>query len=200
MCSFQPALNGRFFFFFGAGDLLLNVKTNTPGGGHSHMSVDIKCLSIDPLFYADPTPNDPLFYSVHTLWPPFFHFCIKFYIKIANFCALSPHFEKFNDFVAILTENLQILPWNCIIAHWMTPIFWESTPKKPPFFLVLTPNDPLFRRNLTLNSPFFRSPVGTCTSLSYLSAPPRGRIPHRKYKIHFRNMSLYGRASTWLAW
>ena len=74
-----------------------------PGGGHSHMSVDIKCLSIDPLFKC----------RSYTQWPPFFHFCIKFYMKIAIFCALRAHFEKFNDFVAILTENLQILAWNC---------------------------------------------------------------------------------------
>ena len=37
------------------------------GGGHSHISVDIKCLSTDPVFYADLTPHDhhPCF-SVHT--------------------------------------------------------------------------------------------------------------------------------------
>ena len=52
--------------------------------GHSHMSVDIKCLSIDPFFTLILHPTTP---SVHTHWPPLFHFCIKFYIKIANFCA-----------------------------------------------------------------------------------------------------------------
>ena len=133
--------------------------------------VDIKCLAIDPLFYADPTPNDPLFYSVHTQWPPFFHFCIQFYIKIANFCALRTHFEKFNDFVAILTENFQILPWICIFAHWMTPIFVSPHQKKSPFFWCPHRMIPFFRRNLTPNAPYFCSPVGTCTSLSYLSAP-----------------------------
>ena len=148
---------------------------NVPGGGggHSHMSVDIKCLSIDPFFYADPTPKDPLFlFSPHPM-TPFFHFCIKFYIESANFCALRAHFEKFNNFVAILTENLQILPWNCIFAHWMNPHFWEST-KKAPIFVVPTPNDPLFSTKSYTECPYFRSPVGTCMSLSYLSAPPPG--------------------------
>ena len=76
----------------------------------------------------------PFFHSVHTQWPPFFHFCIKFYIKIANFCALRAHFEKCNDFVTILTKNLQILPWNCTFAHWMTPISGSPRQKSPHFF------------------------------------------------------------------
>ena len=135
------------------------------------MSVDIKCLSIDPFFYADPTPNDPLFYSVHTQWPPFFHFCMKFYMKIANFLRASAHFEKFNDFVAILTENLQILPWTCIFAHWITPIFGSPQQRSPHFFWCPHQMIPFFRRNLTPNAPNFRSPVGTCMPLSYLSAP-----------------------------
>ena len=87
-----------------------------------------------PPFFIRSTPNDPLF----------FHFCINFCIKIANFCALRAQFEKFNDFCGVLTENLQILPWNCIFAHWMTPIFKSPHQKKPPIFLVPTPNDPLF--------------------------------------------------------
>ena len=107
-----------------------------------------------PLFYTDPTPNDPLFYSVHTQWPPFFHFCIKFYIKIANFCALRAHFEKFNNFVAILTENLQILPWNFIFAHWMTPIFGSPHQKKPPFFGAHT-EWPLFWTKSYTERPLF---------------------------------------------
>ena len=141
------------------------------------MSVDIKCLSIDPRFLRRSyTQWPPFFYSVHTRWPLFFHFCIKFNIKIANFSALRAHFEKFNGFVAILIENLQILLWNCIFAHWMTPHFWESIPKKPLFFWCTHRMTPFFRRNLTLNAPYFRSPVGTCTSLSYLSAP-RDQFP-----------------------
>ena len=123
-----------------------------------------------PFFTSILHPTTPFFYSVHTQWPPFFHFCIKFYVNIANFCALRAHFEKFNDFMAILRENLQILPWNCIFAHWMTPIFGSPHQKSPHFFGAHT-EWPFFRWNLTLNAPYFRSPVGTCTSLSYLSAP-----------------------------
>ena len=108
-------------------------------GGHSHMSVDIKCLSIDPRFLRRSyTQWPPFFYSVHTQWPPFFHFCIKFYVKIANFSALRAHYEKFNDFVAILTENLQILPWICIFAHWMTTLFGSPHQKSPHFFAAHT--------------------------------------------------------------
>ena len=157
--------------FLNSGHILYVCYLHVTPRGHSHMSVDIKYPSIDPLFYADPTPNDPLFYSVHTQWPPFFHFCIKFYIKIANFCALLAHFEKFNDFVAILKANSQILPWNCIFAHWMTPIFGSPHPKSPHFFGAHTEWPPFFWRNLTPNAPYFRSPVCICTSLSYLSAP-----------------------------
>ena len=100
-------------------------------------------------------PMTPLFYSVHTQWPPFSHFCIKFYIKIANFCALCPHFEKFNDFVAILTENLQILPWNCIFAHWMTPIFGSPHQKSPHFFGAHTEWPPFFDEILHRMPPIF---------------------------------------------
>ena len=106
-------------------------------------------------------PMTPFFYSVHTQWPPFFH---------ANFCVLRAHFEKFKDFVAILAENLQILPWNCIFAHWMTPIF-GSPHQKNLFFWCPHRMTPFFRWNLTPNAPYFCSPVGTCTSLSNLSAP-----------------------------
>ena len=47
------------------------------------------------------------------------------------------------------------------------------TKRDPPFSLVPTPNDPLVSINLTPNAPYFRSQVGTCTSLSYSSAPTR---------------------------
>ena len=126
----------------------------TGGGGHSHMSVDIKCLSVDPLFLRwSYTQRPPFLFGPHPM-TPFFHFCIKFYIKIANFCMLRAHFEKFNDFVAILTENLQILPCNCIFTHWMTPILGVHT-KKAPIFLVPTLNDPLFSTKSYTERPLF---------------------------------------------
>ena len=143
-----------------------------PGGGHSHMLVDIKCLSMRPLFYADPTPNDPLFsFSPHPM-TPFFPFLYHILHKIANFCALRAHFEEFSDFVAILTfANFALKLHFCTLND---PHFWESTPKKPPFFWCPHRMTPFFRRNLTPNAPYFRSPVGTYTPLSYLSAPPPG--------------------------
>ena len=53
------------------GTSLPKPNLSTPWG-HSHMSVDIKCLSIDPLFYADHTPNDPLsLFSPHPVTPFF---------------------------------------------------------------------------------------------------------------------------------
>ena len=109
-----------------------------------------------PLFFTPILhPMTPFFYSVHTQWPPFFHFCIKFYIKSANLCALRAHFEKLNDFVAILKENLQILPWNCIFAHWMTPIFGSPHQKSPHFFGAHTEWSPSFDEILHWMPPIF---------------------------------------------
>ena len=50
--------------------------------GHSHMSVDIKCLSLDPFFYADLAPNDPLFLFSPPNDPQLFDLCIKFYMQL----------------------------------------------------------------------------------------------------------------------
>ena len=125
--------------------------------------------------FVTPTlhPMAPYFYSVHTQWPPFFHFFIKFYIKIANFCTLRAHFEKFNNFVAILTENLQILPWNCTCAHWMTPICGSPHQKSlhvSSCFWCPHRMTPFFGRKLTPNAPYFRSPVG----IFIFECPPPG--------------------------
>ena len=49
--------------------------------------------------------------------------------------------------------------------------------KKPPFFFWCSHRmTPFFRRNLTPKAPYICSPVGTCTSLSYLSAPPPSKM------------------------
>ena len=63
-------------------------------GEHSHMLVDIKCLSITPLFYADPTPNDPLFlFSPHPM-TPFFPVLYQILHKNCKFLrALRAFFE-----------------------------------------------------------------------------------------------------------
>ena len=68
---------------------------------------------------------------------------------------------------------MQILPWNCTFAHWMTPISGSPHQKNPPCFWCPHRMTPFFDEILTPNAPYFRSPVGTCASLSYLSAPPR---------------------------
>ena len=144
------------------------------GGGHSHMLVDIKCLSIDPLFYADLTPNDPpSFFSPHPMTPFFpllyqilhtnckfshafweiYKFCGNSNIRFANF-GLKLHFCTLND------------------SH-----FWESTSKKILFFFAPTPNDPLFSVKSYTKCPLlsfsgrhlyitfiFRSPPGTAVA------------------------------------
>ena len=137
-----------------------------PGGALPYVGGYQVPVNRPPFFTPILHPMTPFFYSVHIQWPPFFQFCIKFYIKSANFCALCTHFEKSNDFVAILTENLQILPWNCILHAEWPPFLWVHTKKGahtkwPPFFLT----------KFYTECPYFRSPVGTCMSLSYSSAP-----------------------------
>ena len=62
-----------------------------PGGGRSYMSVDIKCLSIDSLFYHDPTPNDPLFIQSTPNDPLFSTFVSNFTHKLEFFFARFAH-------------------------------------------------------------------------------------------------------------
>ena len=116
----------------------------------------------------------PLYYSVHTQWPSFFLFHIKFYIQIANFCvrAFWKIYKFCNDF-KLKFANFGLKLNFCTLND---PHFWESTSKKIPFFLEPTQNDPCFQRNLTPNAPYFHTPVGTCTSLSYSSAPLLGLV------------------------
>ena len=141
-----------------------------PGGGHSHISVDIKCLSIDAFFTAILHPVIPFFSSVHTQRPyVFFTFVSNFYIQNANFSALRAHFEKFTNLAVILTYNLQISTWNwSLYAQWF-PLFGFHI-KRDHIFEANTKWPPFFQKNLTPNASYFRSPVGTCTSLSYSSA------------------------------
>ena len=119
-----------------------------PYGGHSHMSVYIKCLSLDTLltpilhqmtpFFVQSTPKDPVFPLLYQI----LHTNCKFSQPRA-------HFEKLYNLAAILTYNLQILAWNCIFAHWMIP-FWRvhtigAHTEWPPFFWRnITPNVPTF--------------------------------------------------------
>ena len=114
-----------------------------------------------PLFFIQSTPNDPLFPLLYQI----LHTNCKF------LCA-SHTFEKFNNFEAILTWNLQILAWNCIFAHWMT------TPKKTQIvFWVPTPNDPLFSTKSYTERPLFsfsgRHLYISLSQMIWVPPPPR---------------------------
>ena len=70
-------------------------------GRQPHMSVDIKCLSIDPPFYADLTPNDrPFIFLQSTPNDPLFPLS---YQILHTKCKFPAHFEKFTNFAVILT-------------------------------------------------------------------------------------------------
>ena len=58
------------------------------GGGHSHMSVYIKCLSLDPLFYANLTPNDLFFIQSTPNDPIFSTFVSNFTYKLQIFAHI----------------------------------------------------------------------------------------------------------------
>ena len=101
------------------------------GGGHSHMSVDIKCLSIDPLFYADLTPNDPPFFPQSTPNDPFFPFLYQIQHTNCKFLHTSCAFWEIYKFCG---------SFNIKFAK-----FWLGVCiKKDPISLEPTENDPLF--------------------------------------------------------
>ena len=144
------------------------------GGRHSHMSVDIDCLSLDPLFYANHTPNDPFFLQSTPNGP----FCNKFYIQNYKFlCALHAFCEiwKFcgNFNMKLVNYGLKLQVYTLHNPH------FRSQHQKRPFkfffffffFWARTEWRPFFNKILHENAPYFRSPVGTCMSLSYSSAP-----------------------------
>ena len=156
-----------------------------PGGALPYVGGYQVPVNRPPFLRRSYTQWPPFFYSVHTQWPPFFHFCIKFYIKIANFCALRAHFEKFNDFCGNFNRKFASFALKLHFCTLNEPHFWESTSEKPPFFGAHWHRmTPFFRRNFTPNAPYFRSPVGTCTSLSYLSAP-------RAMNTFWMDLSIY---------
>ena len=116
-------------------------------GGHSHMLMDINFLSLDPHFLCRSyTQWLPFLFSPYPM-TPFFCFCIKFYIQIANFGVLCTHFEKFNNFTSIINIKFANfgLKFHFLHTEWPDPHFWESTLKKRPnFFFVPSTNDPFF--------------------------------------------------------
>ena len=116
------------------------------GRGHSHMSVDMKCLStIHPLFYANLTPNDPPFsFSPHPV-TPFSFFPLSYQILHTNskfLHALHAFWEiyKFCGNFNIKLSNFDLKLHFCTLND---PHFCESTSKRS-HFLEPTPNDPFF--------------------------------------------------------
>ena len=146
-------------------------------GEHSHLLVDIKCLSIDPLFHAYLTPNDPLFFfnTNFTNWKYLGALCA--FWEIYTFCGnFNIKFANFGLKIAVLHTN-----W---------PPFLGIHIKKIPvsfffffffFFFWAPQNDPFFQWNLIPNAHYFRSPISTYASLSYSSAPP-GKTEHHFLK------------------
>ena len=114
-------------------------------GGHSHMSVDIKSLSIDSLFYADPASNDPLFsISPHPMTNFFPTFVSNFTYKLQIFACFSR-----------ILRNLAILWqfWYKTSKFWLEIAFLHT--EWPPFLGVHTKKDPILFWVSTLNdSPF----------------------------------------------
>ena len=75
---------------------------HAPQGGTPICRWISSACHINPLFKPILHPMTPC-YIQSTSNDPFFPLLYQFYIKIANFHVLRMHFEKFNNFVAILT-------------------------------------------------------------------------------------------------
>ena len=129
-----------------------------------------------PFFTPILHPMTPFFYSVHTQWPPFFHFCIKFYIKIAHFCALRAHFEKFNNFCGNLNRKFANFALKLHFCTLNDPHFWESTSESPHFLGAHT-EWPLFSTKSYTECPLF-SFSGRHLYVTFIfECPPPGHIP-----------------------
>ena len=134
-----------------------NVKIEH-GGPICRWIGPIDCLSLDPFFYADLTPNDPFFLQSTPSDPLFSTFVSNLTCKWQIFCTLSANFEKFKNFAAILTYTKQI--WlEIAFLHTEFPSFLEVHTKKKTFFGFWSPHQmaPFFRRSLTPNAPYFHS-------------------------------------------
>ena len=107
------------------------------GGGHSHMLLGINCLSLDPPFYANLTPNDHFFLQ-STPNDPFFQFCKEFYIEMKNICVL--HAQLKNCIILCQFEQNKIANFDMKILfsprdfHTLKdPIFWSPHRMTPLF-------------------------------------------------------------------
>ena len=126
---------------------------------HSHMSANIICLSIDPLFWCKSYTQWHCFYhSLHPLTP----FFSKFQLKISNFLHAPCAFGIFCQFLA--KSGKFSLKFDQIYTKW--PIFFKVHTKKGPVVGDPTFNDPHFSVKSYTECPYFCSLVGTYPSLS----------------------------------
>ena len=127
-------------------------------------------------------PMTFFFFSLRSMWLFFStfvsYFTYKIILKIQIFtCILRKIYIK------MLRQFLHKICkfWLEIeFLHTVWPLFLGAhTEKNPQSPHRMTP---FFQQNLKPNAPYFRSPLGTCTSLSYSSAPP-GWGPHFKIAL-----------------
>ena len=135
------------------------------------MSVDIRCLSIDPsFFYANLTPNDPLFSSVHTQCDPLFSTFVSMF-ACTNY-KLSSRISEIYQILLYYNIHFANFGLKLHICTLNDPHFGGPHQKRSHFLGSPYRMTPFFQRNLTPNAPYFLSPVGTCTPLSYSGVPP----------------------------
>ena len=140
--------------------------------GHSHMSVDIRCLSIDPHFLRQSyTQWPPFFFSPHPMTPFFPLLYQSSHVQITNFHAY------FRNLQILLYYNINFANFG-LKLHFCTlndPHFGGPHQKNPFFFFFFfwahTEWPPFFNEILHRMPPTFFSPVGTCTPLSYSGVP-----------------------------
>ena len=86
----------------------------------------INCLSLDPFFYADLSPNDHLFFFSPYPITPFSTRVMNFMYKLEIF-APSCTFWKIYKFHCNFSIKFVNFGMNCIFAHWMTQcVIWTK--------------------------------------------------------------------------
>ena len=147
------------------------------GGGHSTSGyVRSGAAKKTLLFFAHSHRKNP-FLPTFTQWPPIFNkllvteipWCITQRPLIFVFSSLTSDnfWLKIWIFLKILTKKLM----KCEILALKTPIFWCISLKDSLFLCALSLKDPLFDAICHWKTPTLEVLGGTCTSLSYVSAP-----------------------------
>ena len=120
------------------------------------MSVDIKCLSIDPLFlrrsytqwhpfFIQSTPNDPFFPLLYHI----LHENCKFFARFARILRNLTILCQFQQKICKFCLEIAFLH-----TEW-PPFLMSPHQKSPHFFLVPKPNDPLFSTKSYTERPLF---------------------------------------------